>query len=46
MRGHRLFIRAPGFKNLSDFLIEFGEASPMTVLVGRYGTGKSNVLDL
>ncbi|MBN1663992.1 MAG: AAA family ATPase [Deltaproteobacteria bacterium] len=45
MRIHRLFIKAPGFKNLIDFKIDFDEASPMTVLVGRNGTGKSNILE-
>jgi predicted ATPase len=45
MRIHRLFIKPPGFKNLIDFKIDFDEASPMTVLVGRNGTGKSNILE-
>ena len=45
MRIHRLHIKAPGFKNLIDFKIDFNEASPMTVLVGRNGTGKSNILE-
>lgn len=36
---------APGFKNLIDFKIDFDEDSPTTVLVGRNGTGKSNVLE-
>lgn len=45
MRIHRLWIKAPGFKNLIDFKIDFDEASPMTVLVGRNGTGKSNILE-
>lgn len=45
MRVHRLCIKAPGFKNLIDFKIDFDEVSPMTVLVGRNGTGKSNILE-
>lgn len=49
MRLHRLHIRpckaAPGFKNLIDFRIDFDQYSPTAVLVGRNGTGKSNVLE-
>jgi predicted ATPase len=49
MRVHRLHIRpckaASGFKNLIDFTIEFDPDSPTAVLVGRNGTGKSNVLE-
>jgi len=45
MRIHRLYIKPPGFKNLIDFEIDFDESSPMTVLVGRNGTGKSNILE-
>ena len=33
------------FKNLRDFAIDFDEQSPTTVLVGRNGTGKSNLLE-
>jgi len=33
------------FKNLQDFSIDFDEQSPTTVLVGRNGTGKSNLLE-
>lgn len=33
------------FKNLRDFTINFDEKSPVTVLVGRNGTGKSNLLE-
>lgn len=33
------------FKNLRDFTIDFDEQSPTTVLVGRNGTGKSNLLE-
>lgn len=36
---------APGFKNLIDFEMDFDKESPTTVLVGRNGTGKSNVLE-
>ena len=49
MRVHKLHIRpcqtAPGFKNLIDFTIDFDQDSPTAVLVGRNGTGKSNVLE-
>lgn len=49
MRVNRLHIRpckaAPGFKNLIDFAIDFDQDSPTAVLVGRNGTGKSNVLE-
>ena len=44
MRLDRLHIRSQ-FKNLADFQIDFDEASEMTVLVGRNGTGKSNLLE-
>ena len=33
------------FKNLRDFAINFDEETPTTVLVGRNGTGKSNILE-
>ena len=49
MRLHRLHIRpcqgVSGFKNLIDFIIDFDKDSPTAVLVGRNGTGKSNVLE-
>jgi predicted ATPase len=49
MRIHRLHIKrcqnAPGFKNLIDFEIDFDSKSPTTILVGRNGTGKSNILE-
>jgi predicted ATPase len=49
MRLLRLHIKQcqsiPGFKNLSDFVIELDAESPTTVLVGRNGTGKSNILE-
>lgn len=49
MRLLRLHIKRcqsiPGFKNLSDFVIEWDAESPTTVLVGRNGTGKSNILE-
>ncbi len=43
MRIKHLGIKA--FKNLRDFLIKFDVESPTTVLVGRNGTGKSNLLE-
>jgi predicted ATPase len=33
------------FKNLREFSINFDEETPTTVLVGRNGTGKSNLLE-
>jgi len=33
------------YKNLRDFTIDFDQNSPNTVLVGRNGTGKSNLLE-
>jgi predicted ATPase len=44
MRLDWLHIRSR-FKNLADFQIDFDEDSEMTVLVGRNGTGKSNLLE-
>lgn len=44
MRLDRLQIRSQ-FKNLKEFSINFDEQSPATVLVGRNGTGKSNLLE-
>jgi predicted ATPase len=38
-------LRISRFKNLRDFAIDFDELSPTTVLVGRNGTGKSNLLE-
>jgi predicted ATPase len=43
MRVHKLKIK--DFKNLRDFAIDFDQESFTTVLVGRNGTGKSNVLE-
>lgn len=43
MRIKHLGIKA--FKNLRNFLIKFDAESPTTVLVGRNGTGKSNLLE-
>ena len=44
MRLTRSHIRSR-FKNLADFQIGFAQDSEMTVLVGRNGTGKSNLLE-
>ena len=38
-------LRITRFKNLRDFSVSFDEQSPTTVLVGRNGTGKSNLLE-
>jgi predicted ATPase len=49
MRLIRLHIKecesVSGFKNLIDFKIDFDVDSPTAVLVGRNGTGKSNLLE-
>ncbi len=38
-------LRIDQFKNLRDFFIDFDEGSQTTVLVGRNGSGKSNLLE-
>jgi predicted ATPase len=38
-------LRIGQFKNLREFAINFDEETPTTVLVGRNGTGKSNLLE-
>ncbi|HEX9429681.1 MAG TPA: AAA family ATPase, partial [Candidatus Bathyarchaeia archaeon] len=38
-------LRLPSFKNLQDFSINFDGEADTTVLVGRNGTGKSNLLE-
>lgn len=43
MRLHRLWLKE--FKNLQDFEITFGPEASVSALVGRNGTGKSNVLE-
>ena len=43
MRLHKLWVG--NFKNLRDVTIDFDNESPTTVLVGRNGTGKSNILE-
>ncbi len=43
MRIERLYIKE--FKNLKNFEIDFDKKSPYTMLVGRNGTGKSNLLE-
>ncbi|MEX5329667.1 AAA family ATPase [Pseudomonas paraeruginosa] len=44
MKVDKLYIRSR-FKNLEDVTIEFDEKHLMTVVVGRNGSGKSNVLE-
>lgn len=39
-----LIIRS-GFKNISNLKIEFDEGQLLTVLVGRNGSGKSNIIE-
>ncbi len=43
MRLDSLYVKE--FKNLRDLTVDFDEGSPFTVLVGRNGTGKSNLLE-
>src|SRR4051812_45345825 len=38
-------IRLTRFKNLRDFEVSFDGNSPVSVIVGRNGTGKSNLLE-
>lgn len=44
MKIDKLHIRSP-FKNLQDVVVDFDENNLMTVMVGRNGSGKSNVLE-
>jgi predicted ATP-dependent endonuclease of OLD family len=39
------YLKIDEFKNLRDFEINFDEGSQTTVLVGRNGSGKSNLLE-
>jgi predicted ATPase len=43
MRVDKLFL--PDFRNLQDFYIDFDEDSPRTVIIGRNGVGKTNILE-
>ena len=43
MRIDKLWIK--DFKNLKDFEIDFDENQMTTVLIGRNGTGKSNLIE-
>jgi predicted ATPase len=43
MRIDKLYLQS--FRNLREFEIDFDEESPRTVLIGRNGTGKTNVLE-
>lgn len=43
MRIHRL--KLPDFRNLKDFEINFDESQPTTVILGRNGSGKSNLIE-
>jgi predicted ATPase len=38
-------LRIPRYRNLRGFEIEFDEQQPTTVLLGRNGTGKSNLME-
>lgn len=44
MKVDKLHIRSP-FKNLENVIIDFDETHLMTVVVGRNGSGKSNVIE-
>lgn len=39
------FLKIPAHRNLRNFEINFDERAPMTVLLGRNGSGKSNLLE-
>ena len=43
MRVDKLYL--PDYRNLQEFLIDFDETSPRTVLIGRNGVGKTNILE-
>jgi recombinational DNA repair ATPase RecF len=43
MRLDRLHI--PSYRNLRSFEIDLDESQPTTVLLGRNGTGKSNLIE-
>ena len=43
MRLDRLSI--PNYRNLRSFEIDFDESQPTTVLIGRNGSGKSNLIE-
>ncbi|WP_082531722.1 AAA family ATPase [Methylobacterium sp. Leaf469] len=38
-------LHLPNFRNLRDFVIDFDENSARTVLIGRNGVGKTNILE-
>ncbi|MCJ2109028.1 AAA family ATPase [Methylobacterium sp. E-041] len=38
-------LHLPAYRNLRNFLIDFDEDSPRTVLIGRNGVGKTNILE-
>lgn len=40
-----LRVRLPAFKNLQDFSIEFDRSTGTTLIVGRNGSGKSNLIE-
>jgi DNA repair exonuclease SbcCD ATPase subunit len=39
------WLHLPDFRNLRDFTIDFDQESPRTVLIGRNGVGKTNILE-
>src|SRR5688572_25441518 len=38
-------LKIPNYRNLQSFEIDFDEKQPTTVLLGRNGTGKSNLIE-
>jgi predicted ATPase len=38
-------LKLPDFRNLKDFEIKFDESQPTTVILGRNGSGKSNLIE-
>lgn len=39
------WLKLPAYRNLKNFEIDFDESQPTTVLLGRNGTGKSNLIE-
>ena len=39
------WLRIPNYRNLRNFEIDFDESQPTTILLGRNGSGKSNLLE-
>ena len=39
------WLKLPRFRNLREFEINFDESQPTTVVLGRNGSGKSNLIE-